>query len=221
MPNEFNSADFPNPFASLIRHFESNSIQFRWDPGAKSVEFVAARVCAAFIGYFQVSVDDGTLHISFKLPIVARDSKMRPFVTETLVRINNNLNVGAFDHDLDTGQIWFYAGQLIPAGVLDGEVMFRLFNICFNTCDRYFPALMRVMFAGHTPVDAIYLSELDLHAERIKQAGAKTMPTPSPPKPETKKPRASRKKSRRNFTQELPGLFDKKPGENDGGSANN
>ena len=26
--------------------------------------------------------------------------------------------------------------------------------------DRYFPALMTVMFAGHTPSDAVYLSEL-------------------------------------------------------------
>lgn len=221
MPNEFNSADFPNPFAGLIRHFESNGIRFYWDPRARSVEFVVTRVCATFIGYFQVSADDGTLRISFKFPITARDSKMRPFVTETLVRINHNLNFGAFDHDLDTGRIWFYAGHLVPADGLDGEIMFRLFNTGIDMCDRYFPALMRVMFAGHTPVDAVYLSELDFHAERIKQAGAKTVPTPSPPKPETKKPRASRKKSRRNFTQELPGLFDKKPGENDGGSANN
>ena len=218
MPNEFNSPDFGNPFAALIRHFESNSIRFRWDPGANSVEFIATQVCAAFIGYFQVSVDDGTLHISFKIPIIARDSKMRPFVTETLVRINNKLNFGAFDHDLDTGQIWFYAGQLIPADGLDGEIMFRLWNTCFNTCDRYFPALMRVMFGGITPADAVYLSELDVHTERIKQADVKTAPTPDPPRSVAKKPRASRKKARRKSAPELPGLFDKKPGENEGGS---
>jgi hypothetical protein len=67
---------------------------------------------------------------------------------------------GAFDNDVDTGQIGFYAGQLIPADGLDERIIVGLFDKCMRTCDRYFPALMRVMFAGHTPSEAVYLSEL-------------------------------------------------------------
>jgi hypothetical protein len=209
MPSEFDSPDFRNPFTALIQHFESNSIRFQADQAGKWVQFYTTCECAAFSGQFQVSANDGTLQVSINFPVMARDCKMRPFVTELLVRINRNLVFGAFDNDVDTGQIGFYAGQLMPADGLDERIIVGLFGKCMSTCDRYFPALMRVMFGGITPADAVYLSELDVHAERIKQADVKTPPTPSPPKSAAKKSRPSRKDPRSKSAQELPGLFDR------------
>ena len=209
MPSEFNSPDFRNPFTALIRHFESNRIRFQADQAGKWVRFYTTCECAAFSGEFQLSANDDTLQVSINFPVMARDCKMRPFVTELLVRINRNLVFGAFDNDVDTGQIGFYAGQLMPAGGLDERIIVGLFGRCMSTCDRYFPALMRVMFGGNTPADAVYLSELDVHAERIKQADVKTAPTPSPPKSAAKKPRPSRKDCRSKSAQERPGLFDR------------
>ncbi len=160
MPSGFDSPDFRNPFTALIQHFESNSIRFQADQAGKWVRFYTTYECAAFSGQFQLSANDETLQVSINFPVIARDCKMRLSVTEALVRINRNLVFGAFDSDVDTGQIGFYAGQLIPADGLDERIIVGLFDKCMRTCDCYFPALMRVMFAGHTPSDAVYLSEL-------------------------------------------------------------
>ena len=47
--------------------------------------------------------------------------------------------------------------------------------MALEMADRYFPALVPVMFAGHTTSDAVYLSELtsDLneHAEDVPRSG--------------------------------------------------
>jgi hypothetical protein len=67
---------------------------------------------------------------------------------------------------------------------------------------------MRVMFAGHTPADAVYLAELDVHAEDLKTDAAKPSPVTKPAKPVTKRPRAPRKDSRSKMTKDLPGFFD-------------
>lgn len=218
MPSEFNSPDFRNPFTALIRHFESNRIRFQADQAGKWVRFYTTCECAAFSGEFQLSANDDTLQVSINFPVMARDCKMRPFVTELLVRINRNLVFGAFDNDVDTGQIGFYAGQLMPADGLDERIIVGLFGKCMSTCDRYFPALMRVMFSGYTPTDAVFLSELDVQADSVEDERPVQSPAAMAPKPPAKKPRAPRKDPRLKSTRELPGLFDQKPDDRDGHS---
>ncbi len=90
---------------------------------------------------------------------------------------------------------------------MNDEVIAGVFSVGLATADRYFPAIMRVMFAGHTPADAVYLSELDVHAEAVEPGEEKPASAPNPPKPVGKKPRAVRKDSRFKKTSELPGLF--------------
>jgi hypothetical protein len=62
-----------------------------------------------------------------------------------------------------------------------------------GTCDRYFPALMRVMFGGSTPADAVYLSEIDAHAAELESDENKPAPDSGDTKPAAKKPRGRRK----------------------------
>jgi len=92
---------------------------------------------------------------------------------------------------------------VIPGGVLEDKVVGGIFITCLSTCDRYFPALMRVMFAGNTPADAVYLSELDVHAAAADlSARPKELPVVRPAAKSA--PRRRRKSSRPKPTQELP-----------------
>ena len=76
---------------------------------------------------------------------------------------------------------------------------------------------MRVMFGGHTPADAVYLSELDVHAEDVEAGEEKSPPAPTPPKPGAKRPKAPRMDLRSKTTKDLPGLFDEHTDQGGGG----
>ncbi|MEX1045520.1 MAG: hypothetical protein WEC73_05275 [Chthoniobacterales bacterium] len=129
-------------------------------------------------------------------------------VAEALARANHGMSIGGLDIDMDSGEINFHLGQVIQGEGLDDEIIGKVFAAAISTTDRYSPAVTRVMFAGHTPVDAVYLCELDVHAE-AEEAG-EVAPAPHPPKSAAKKPRAPRKNPQSKTTRDLPGLFDEK-----------
>lgn len=205
------SSDFGTPFGALVNHFESNDIRFHADQDGKSVQFYITGDCAAYNCRFQITHNDEIVEANILFPVAARDDKVRSLATEMVVRANRGMSLGAFDADVDTGQISFHVGQVIPGGVLEDQLIGGLFVTCMTTCDRYFPALMRVMFGGHTPADAVYLSELDIHAEGVEWKDVKTTPAPHPQKPSAKKRRSPRRDPRSKSTRDLPGLFDETP----------
>ena len=218
MSDEIHTSDFGTPFATLVEHFESNDIKFTTDRANKSVQFFMTGDCAVYNCRFQITHNHDVLQAHILFPVAARDPKMRPLALETLVRANHGLALGAFDIEVDSGQISFHLGQVIPGGTLEDKLIGGLFLTCMGTSDRYFPALMRVMFGGSTPADAVYLSELDVHAATVESEQTKRAPAPNPPKPAAKRPRSSRKNPPHKLTKEHPGLFDKESDEKNGGS---
>jgi hypothetical protein len=78
-----------------------------------------------------------------------------PAVMEYVTRANTGLRVGAFELDLDEGLVAFRVGFAlanydgIPA-VLDPTL-----RRAAATVERYFISLMRVIFAGVRPIDAL------------------------------------------------------------------
>lgn len=85
---------------------------------------------------------------------------MRPLVAEVVARANYRLLIGHFDLDMDNGRLRYRVGHVIGSAALSNETIMALIGMALEMADRYFPALMTVMFAGHTPSDAVYLSEL-------------------------------------------------------------
>lgn len=216
MSDDNHSADFGTPFAALVQHFESNDIKFTSDRSGKWVQFFMTGDCAVYNCRFQITHDDDVLQARIVFPVTARDPKMQPLVLETLVRANHGMALGSFDVEVDGGQISFHLGQVIPGGVLEDKVIGGLFLTCMATSDRYFPALMRVMFGGSTPADAVYLSEIDAHSAALESGEDQPVPAV---KPSAKKPRAKRKNSRHKSDTELPGFSDPKSEDKQGGSA--
>jgi hypothetical protein len=209
------------PFDVLVNHFESNNFRFQTDPESKSLQLFITGDCAVYNCRLQLTHEDELLQARVHCPVSARDLKIRPLVAEVLARANHGMSIGNFDIDMDSGEMHFQIGQVIRGRELDDDTIGGVFSAALSTADRYFPAIMRVMFAGHTPADAVYLSEIDVHAAAVAADEPKPAPAPKPPKPAAKKPRASRKDSGSKRTKDLPGLFDEAPDEEGGGPRRN
>ena len=204
-------------FQTLVAHFEANEFRFHADPDAKSVQLFITGDAVIYNCRVQLTHQDELIQVRIHYPVLARDPKIRPFVAEALARANHGMSIGNFDIDMDTGDINFHLGQVIRGDGLDDEIIGGVFSAGLATADRYFPAIMRVMFAGHTPTDAVYLSELDVHAEAVEIGEEKSSPSLNPPKRVAKRPKAPRKDPRSKTTSELPGLFDQSSDQEGGG----
>jgi hypothetical protein len=204
-------------FQTLVAHFEANEFRFHADPESKSVQLFVTGEAVVYNCRVQITHQDELIQVRIHYPVVARDPKIRPYVAEALARANHGLSIGNFDIDMDSGDIDFHLGQVIRGQGLGDEVIAGVFSAALAAADRYFPAIVRVMFAGHTPADAVYLSELDVHAEAVEPSAEEPAPAAHPPKPVAKRPKAPRKDRRSKTTSELPGLFDDNPDREGGG----
>jgi hypothetical protein len=214
MSEETPSYGAVTPFEKLVHHFESNEFRFHADPETKSLQLFITGDCAVYNCRLQLTHDNDLIQVRVHYPVSARDPKIRPLVAEALARANHGMSIGNFDIDMDSGEISYHLGQVIGGLGLNDEIIGGVFSTAISTADRYFPAVMRVMFAGHTPADAVYLSELDVHAEAGE---AEPAPAPKPPKPVAERHRARRKDNRSKTTKDLPGLFDEAPDQEGGG----
>lgn len=199
MPN------FSAPFETLVGHFESNGLNFNSDQEHKVVFFTMCGDAAVYTCRFRITHDDDVLQIDLALPVLARQPKVREQVLELVARANHGLPVGRFDLDLSDGQVTFHIGHAFGSSGLQDDDVRRLFSTAMATVDRYFPALMRLMYGGHTPEDAVYLSELEAHSAKVTD----TKPS-APAKKTTRRPR---KKNSNPQSADQPRLIDPAKGE--------
>ncbi len=224
MSEENFSPEFGTPYQALIDHCESNKLRFTTNAERKAVMFSMCRDAAVFNCLLQITHDDEVFQIHIDYPVQAKDAKMRPLAAEFVARANHRMVIGNFDLDMSDGEVRFHAGHIIGAHGLEDESIGCLVATALGTADRYFPAYMRMMYGGHTPEDAVFMSELDFHGESDASVDEPAAPaelptTPAIPKPSSKKKRRRpRKDSRSKTTKELPGLFDREKNPDEGSS---
>ena len=212
MSDNSSSSNYSQPFETLVQHFESNGLKFLADRDLKSVQLFITGDYAVYNCQIQLTHDEELIQARVHYPVVARDPRIRPLVAEALARANHGMSIGNFDIDMDTGDINYHLGQVIRDRGLDDDIIGGVFSACLTTADRYFPAVLRVMFAGHTPADAVYLSELDVHTAALADEQVEHPPATKSPQPPAKKSRPPRQGPRLKSTQDLPGLFDRESG---------
>jgi hypothetical protein len=157
---------FLSPFDALVEHFRSRQVRFDADSSSKSLNMVLGRTNTVYVCHLHVLRDDEILQITVKFPVRVGDAALRALAAEMVARANHGLLIGRLGIDMSDGEIDFHIGHLIGEAGLDDETIERLFRTALNTSDRYFGALMRLIYGGHTPGDAVYVAELDMHAER-------------------------------------------------------
>jgi hypothetical protein len=212
--------DFFTPFETLVEHFENNKIHCHVDTENKFIGFSMWGHSTNYKCGFRIDRNEDVLRIELELPVRGHDVKIRPLVLETIARANNGLAIGNFNIDMRDGEVTYHIGQAIRDTGLDDETIGCLFATAMDTVERYFPAIMRVMYGGHTPEDAIYLAELPVHSARLaareSAASGKAVEKSAlpPPRPSAKKPvRRPRKKNAEPQSGDQPGLFDPSKGE--------
>lgn len=208
------TGDFPAhrddaAFARLTSYFRAQDYHFHADPETCSVVLFISGACALYNCRLQLTHGGDLLQIRVHWPVSAKDHELRPCVAEALARANHGMPVGKFEIDMDCGEIGYQLAQAVPAEGLDDRLIGGVFSTALATSDRYFPAVMRVMFAGYTPADAVYLCELDVHSEALEAAEPPI--APRPPQPRTEDLPSGPQDTAPDQTGELPGLFEPPP----------
>lgn len=212
MPDD--EPSFGTPFRALVDHCLAKKLNFDSDPADKGVLFVILGECALYTVTMRITPDDRHLQLLVRFPVFAVDAKIRPLVAEVVTRANHGLLVGNLDIDMEDGEVRYQVGQVIAEGGLDDKLLGAIISTALRSSDAYFTAMMRVMFGGHTPGDAVYLADLAKHSALVSDTNpvAKKPSSSAPVVPKEaprKKRRRPRQSRRSNPTRELPGLFTK------------
>jgi hypothetical protein len=156
------------PFTDLCAHLDEREIKYASHPKKKLISLTMVGDHVVKSCKLRITHNDSLLELFISYPVYAKPEHARVSVTEFLTRANYGLNLGAFEMDLSDGEIRFRASHIIHEGELPSEVFLRLFFTSLKTSERYFPALMQLLFGGLTPADAVYMAELDLAVDQIE-----------------------------------------------------
>jgi hypothetical protein len=107
-----------------------------------------------------VVVDDAQRTVSCYAALAAQVPEVRRLaVAEAIARANYGLRVGCFELDMGDGEVRFRVSVDVEGGELTTEMFKYMLAAAVTTSDRYYTALMRVIFAGATPAEAIAEAE--------------------------------------------------------------
>ena len=165
MTREKDSSVYRPPFKALLDYCRSNQIAFRSNQEAKVVAISINGAAALYELALQVTPNDQLLQVSLEFPVLALDAELLPRVAESVARANRCMILGHIDLDTDSGRLRYSIGHVVGSLGCEVEIIKALIGMAVEMSDRYFPALMRVMFAGVTPSDAINLTDLDCQVD--------------------------------------------------------
>ncbi len=167
--NESNSI-WGDPFQALTDHFETHGIRYSCKREERRAWFPMNSGSALQKCSFRFDKTGDVLQIFIQYPVMVKE-RFRPAAMEFITRANYGLVMGNFEMDAKDGEIRYHVSHLMEDGILTDETIRRLFGTAMGTADRYFPALMRVLFAGETPEDAVDLAELHKFDEDDRPSG--------------------------------------------------
>lgn len=94
------------------------------------------------------------LYVACRVP-----AEKRPAAAELLTRINYGLPLGTFEMDFSDGEICYRTGIDVTGGDLAPEMVASLIAVTVGTVDRYYPAIMTLLWNDMAPEDAVAMIE--------------------------------------------------------------
>jgi len=85
----------------------------------------------------------------------------RSSISEFITRANYGMYIGAFEMDMDDGEIRFRMGTDLDLVDFNNELIENMLSSAVRTMDKYYPGLMEVSFSDITPAEAIDKIESD------------------------------------------------------------
>ncbi|MCB1230688.1 MAG: YbjN domain-containing protein [Verrucomicrobiae bacterium] len=93
-------------------------------------------------------------------PLTTSDPAQRERFAELVLRANQNLTVGNFEMDWDTGRVLFRATNLFPSEAADPEIVRGLVHTTILEMDRLSPLLVLILQASGPALAGLNLPEL-------------------------------------------------------------
>ena len=180
-------------FSSITSFLDSHKYRYTTYDGVEKVTLSLAGKHADYRVEMRMTHEGEFFQINIHYPFRIRDEEQRRSVAELLARANYGILVGHFELDMHDGETRFHVTHLVQGLPLTPETVERLLYTGLSSMDRYLPALMQHLHAGHTPEDAVYLAEIDIHAQIVEDKPASKAQHPSKAKPE-KEPKQQRPK---------------------------
>lgn len=158
---ESEPAAFGTPYRAILDHCRLHEIHHQSFPEDQAVRFSVRGETAIYVCTLRASHSDEVLQVRVEYPVVAGTPALLAQAAEFVARANCGMVIGRLDLDMEGGALAVHIGHVIGAEGVTEEILAPFMGAAIGTAERYFPGLMRMMFGGHTPADAIYLCELD------------------------------------------------------------
>ncbi|MFT6071607.1 MAG: hypothetical protein ACJARD_000491 [Alphaproteobacteria bacterium] len=99
------------------------------------------------------------LHLAMSFSVGLSKEPMTSTKEHTLLKLlslmNESLQLGHFDLWREENAIVWRYGQLLSDSALSHDTLSYLFRTAIDTCERHYPAFQFVLWAGHSPADAM------------------------------------------------------------------
>jgi hypothetical protein len=147
-------------FETVWRFLEEDGLSPR-RMGDKYMYHVSFTGRSAQFNCFAVVRPDLEQFMFYAVVPVKASPDVRPAVVEFITRANYGLRIGNFELDYSDGEIRFKTSLDFEGVELDPHLVQTMVHAVFVTVNHYLSGLMRVMYGGLTPAEAIIEVERD------------------------------------------------------------
>lgn len=150
-------------FNLLVEFFEEDNWDFQWMTGMSVLTLNYSGTNGHWQCYAQARENQQQLVFYSVLPANAQSTK-RAAIAEFLTRANYGMVIGNFEMDYDDGEIRYKTSVDVEGSTVTLPLIRQMVYANISIMDHYFPAIMRVLYGGISPQEA--LSELMLEAQQ-------------------------------------------------------
>ncbi len=141
-------------FESVIQYFEDDDWKFMEVSPGEALKMGVSGRNGEYDCYAIANEERQTFRFVSQIPIKVPENQ-RILMAEFLTRANYGLSIGNFEMDFDDGEIRYKTSIDVEGDRLTPALVENLVNINVITVDRYFPGMMKVIYGGISPEEAI------------------------------------------------------------------
>ncbi len=149
-----------NPLPDILAHFTKHKWHYTQEADRPILRMSHSDENGAWRCVAAVEWEETQFAFYSLLDAKARE-KVRPAVAELVARINYGLFTGSFEMDWRDGEILLKTSVLLYGDALPDETILRVVGTNLQTMNEYFPAIMKVLYLGVKPEDAMLKEEDD------------------------------------------------------------
>mmetsp|Transcript_28206 Transcript_28206/g.59018 ORF Transcript_28206/g.59018 Transcript_28206/m.59018 type:complete len:179 (-) Transcript_28206:250-786(-) len=110
---------------------------------------------SAFRTFIDLKIPQDRMLVFIESPVKVPEGEKRTICAELLMRINYTLALGNFEIDFRDGEVRYRMSVDVEGSSLSTQMVETNIMVSAATMDRYFPAIMAVVYGNKTPIEAI------------------------------------------------------------------